>query len=397
MLFNSYEFILGFLPVTVLVFLALGRHSRAAGARLADPRLGVLLRLVAAVQRADHRALDRASTTLFARALLGMAGDAARARRRTLLLVAGIVFNVCFLGYFKYVNFVGLGGQRPHRHRLRLTQRDPAARHLVHHLPEDRLPDRRRTAAASSPSPCAISCLFVMFFPQLIAGPIMHYREMMPQFQRASCRFDATLYAVGLTLFCFGLFKKVVLADGIALHVTPVFAYAASGAEVTLVPVLAGRGRLHPADLLRLLRLLRHGVRRGAVLRRAVAAELLLAAQGHEHHRLLAALAHHADPLPDRLRLQPDRPGADPAAGDAAAADAARPRLGSAGLPARARLPDHHHHADLRPLARRGLHLPASGGCCTASTSSSTMPGASTGRGRRTTSPPRRGRSRASC
>ena len=33
-------------------------------------------------------------------------------------------------------------------------------------------------------------CLFVLFFPQLIAGPIVHYREMMPQFHAAPCRFD---------------------------------------------------------------------------------------------------------------------------------------------------------------------------------------------------------------
>ena len=157
--------------------------------------------------------------------------------------------------------------------------------------------------------------LFVMFFPQLIAGPIVHYGETMPQFHRATCRFDETLYAVGITLFCFGLFKKVVLADGMAAHVTPVFAYAASGARGDAAAVLAGGGRLHPADLLRLLGLFRHGLRRGAVLRGAAADQLRLAAQGHEHRRLLAALAHHADPLPDRLRLQPDDAGADPARG----------------------------------------------------------------------------------
>ena len=52
--------------------------------------------------------------------------------------------------------------------------------------------------------------LFVLFFPQLIAGPIVHYREMMPQFQAAPCRFDAENAAVGLTLFSFGLAKKLI-------------------------------------------------------------------------------------------------------------------------------------------------------------------------------------------
>ena len=78
-------------------------------------------------------------------------------------------------------------------------------------------------------------CLFVLFFPQLIAGPIVHYREMMPQFHSASCRFDKENFAVGLTLLSFGLFKKVVLADHIATVVTPIYSQAASGGGTSLL------------------------------------------------------------------------------------------------------------------------------------------------------------------
>jgi alginate O-acetyltransferase complex protein AlgI len=76
--------------------------------------------------------------------------------------------------------------------------------------------------------------LFVLFFPQLIAGPIVHYREMMPQFERASCRFDIESFAAGITLFVFGLFKKAVLADGIAIYVTPLFDSAEGGSMLSL-------------------------------------------------------------------------------------------------------------------------------------------------------------------
>ena len=69
----------------------------------------------------------------------------------------------------------------------------------------------------------------VLFFPQLIAGPIVHYREMMPQFHAVKCRFDRKNFAVGLTLLLFGLFKKVVLADSIAQYVTPIYERSASG------------------------------------------------------------------------------------------------------------------------------------------------------------------------
>jgi D-alanyl-lipoteichoic acid acyltransferase DltB (MBOAT superfamily) len=79
-------------------------------------------------------------------------------------------------------------------------------------------------------------CLFVLFFPQLIAGPIVHYREMMPQFHRVSCRFNTENVSVGLTLVAFGLFKKVFLADNIALLVTPIYEQAAAGSRIALLP-----------------------------------------------------------------------------------------------------------------------------------------------------------------
>jgi D-alanyl-lipoteichoic acid acyltransferase DltB (MBOAT superfamily) len=77
--------------------------------------------------------------------------------------------------------------------------------------------------------------LFVLFFPQLIAGPIVHYREMMPQFHAVSARFDSENVAVGLSLFIFGLFKKVYLADSIGPLVTPIYEEAAAGRPISLL------------------------------------------------------------------------------------------------------------------------------------------------------------------
>lgn len=79
-------------------------------------------------------------------------------------------------------------------------------------------------------------CTFVLFFPQLVAGPIVHYREMMPQFQAIRCRADRENIAVGVTLVLFGLFKKVVLADNIAPLVTPIYNNAAAGGHISLLP-----------------------------------------------------------------------------------------------------------------------------------------------------------------
>jgi alginate O-acetyltransferase complex protein AlgI len=71
--------------------------------------------------------------------------------------------------------------------------------------------------------------LFVTYFPHLIAGPIMHHREMMPQFGAAERRLTSLRLAVGVSVFAIGLFKKAVIADYLATIVNPVFAAAAKG------------------------------------------------------------------------------------------------------------------------------------------------------------------------
>ena len=64
--------------------------------------------------------------------------------------------------------------------------------------------------------------LFVAFFPQLVAGPIERGAHMLPQFRRPSA-FDYQRVVSGLRLMAWGLFKKVVVADRLALFVNPVF------------------------------------------------------------------------------------------------------------------------------------------------------------------------------
>ena len=77
---------------------------------------------------------------------------------------------------------------------------------------------------------------FVIFFPQLIAGPIVHYREMMPQFFGGNLgRFWRADITIGLVIFAIGLFKKTVIADTAAGFSTPVFDAAAAGNTIGLL------------------------------------------------------------------------------------------------------------------------------------------------------------------
>lgn len=79
-------------------------------------------------------------------------------------------------------------------------------------------------------------CLFVTFFPQLIAGPIVHHREMLPQFADTGVfRLRSSHLAVGASVFIIGLAKKVLLADNLAHYSNRVFDAAAEGIQPTFV------------------------------------------------------------------------------------------------------------------------------------------------------------------
>jgi len=234
MLFNSYEFIFVFLPVTLAGFFLLGLSSR-------NLALGWIVAASLAFYawwRPINVLIIAPSifvNFVLARWLLRLAADKTRAGLARLVLVLGIVFNVAFLGYFKYVNFLATAANDLVGTNFVLTQIVlPLGISFITFQKIAFLIDvhGRRIPSFSLRD----YCLFVLFFPQLIAGPIVHYREMMPQFQHAPCRWDKENIAVGVSLFVFGLFKKVVLADGISEHVSPIYEMAAAGSEITLLP-----------------------------------------------------------------------------------------------------------------------------------------------------------------
>lgn len=234
MLFNSYEFLFAFLPITVIGFFVLGMKSRSLA-------LGWLI-LASLAFYAWWRPLNVAIIApsiiinyIAAQALLRLGQDEKNKRAARIVLLLGVAFNIAFLGYFKYIDFLYGAINDVFATNLILQ-------HII--LPlgisfitfqkiaflMDVHAGRVKSVAFRDYS------LFVLFFPQLIAGPIVHYREMMPQFQKASGRFNKEDIAVGLTLLCFGLFKKAVLADSIAPFVTPIYEQAAAQGGTTFLP-----------------------------------------------------------------------------------------------------------------------------------------------------------------
>jgi len=83
--------------------------------------------------------------------------------------------------------------------------------------------------------------LFVTYFPHLIAGPVLHHKEMMPQFaKRTTCYINWENVAVGLTIFVLGLAKKVVIADSMAEFSSPIFDAVQAGGQPMLIEAWVG-------------------------------------------------------------------------------------------------------------------------------------------------------------
>jgi D-alanyl-lipoteichoic acid acyltransferase DltB (MBOAT superfamily) len=232
-LFNSYEFIFGFLPAAVLAYLLLGFVSRSWALRaviLASLFFYAWWRPINVLIIAPSIVIN----FLLARAMLSI-DRATRPALAYSLLVAGILFNVAFLGYFKYANFAVSAVNDVFGTRFVLEQIIlPLGISFITFQKIAFLMDvhARRVQSFGLED----YCLFVLFFPQLIAGPIVHYGEMMPQFRSAHRSDVAQDMAAGLTLFVFGLAKKVLLADSIAPAVTTIYQHASAGDTIALLP-----------------------------------------------------------------------------------------------------------------------------------------------------------------
>lgn len=233
MLFNSAEFLLIFLPIVVALFAVLRRVAPA-------PVLVVLLLLASLVFYGvwDWRFLPLLLLSIAGNWLIaGRIATAPPAQRRGWLF-AGIGLNLAALGWFKYALFVAAV--------LRdLTPLDPDLGTIV--LPIGisfytfqqiaYLVDVSRDPGVSR-DPLRYG-LFVSFFPQLIAGPIVHHREVVPQLALLGRRPLLPDLAVGLAIFSIGLVKKLWLADSFARIATPLFTAAAAGEPLGLVPAWA--------------------------------------------------------------------------------------------------------------------------------------------------------------
>jgi len=228
MLFNSYVFIFLFLPATVLLFHLLRRIGLARAAIFSLVMASFIfyawwsfkyLFLLLALMGVDF---------VIARQILSW--RASHRGHAKALVVVGLVINLAALGYYKYANFFvdnvnALFGLELFLATIVLPigisfftfQKVAFLIDLYQHkITRFNLLDY---------------ALFVTFFPQLIAGPIVHHSEVIPQFARLG-RVSGAEIVLGITIFIIGLSKKVLLADNVALYVSPQFDAVLNGAHL---------------------------------------------------------------------------------------------------------------------------------------------------------------------
>ncbi|HEY1797780.1 MAG TPA: MBOAT family protein [Stellaceae bacterium] len=223
MLFNSYEFLFLFLPIVLAVFFALGRRSH----RLAMGWLAAASLFFYGWWYAPYLVLLLISVLWNFTSGIVIARSAQPRRHRLLLLaVAG---DLALLGYFKYAGFLvasadGIFGRSWPVPSVAL----PLGISFFTLTQIAFLVDTARGEARDYKFVHYL--LFVSYFPHLIAGPILHHKELMPQLDRADIvRFSARRLALGLSYFAIGLFKKTVIADALSRYVGHVFDGAAHG------------------------------------------------------------------------------------------------------------------------------------------------------------------------
>ena len=231
-LFNSIPFLFAFLPVTLAGYLILVRRSDLAS----------LAWLVACslvfYAYGDIAFAPIMMTSVILNYLAGIALASTEGRTKTLLLTLAIAANLSALGYFKYTNFflqnlndaVGAG----------LVWEKvilPIGISFFTFQQIAYLVDAYRGQIIER-NPLRYAAL-ICFFPHLIAGPIVHPKEVLPQLRQRRVPTSADISA-GLSLLIIGLVKKIVIADTMAIQSSTMFSATAAGATPSMLEAWLG-------------------------------------------------------------------------------------------------------------------------------------------------------------
>ena len=234
MLFNSYVFMFGFLPIVFIIFSFLKKSNSSYICYwlvLAscvfylwwEPKLLTLLLASILINYYLGIIINKQSVIFF----------------KKITLAAGILINLFVIGYFKYANFFitnlnVLSDSNSNEINIIL----PLAISFFTFQQIAYLIDTFNGKTINSN--LLEYSLFITFFPQLIAGPIVYHNELVPQFRNFLKSSSYVNFSIGITIFAIGLFKKVVLADSMAIYSNAVFLSAEQGITLTFFEAWGG-------------------------------------------------------------------------------------------------------------------------------------------------------------
>jgi alginate O-acetyltransferase complex protein AlgI len=210
LLFTTPAFLFAFLPITLFIV--------GMTVKLLGKTAGMVALIAASVvfygnwRPSDLWIIGSSITINFIIANLLSKPDS---RFRLIVLWAGIIVNIAVLAFYKYTNFFLLNlGENPINIPLPLAISFYSFQQIafivdIYHCRIGRIPLLNYVVT-------------VLFFPHLIAGPLIHYQAIMDQFER---RFSVSAYTIwcGLPIFTIGLAKKIALADTLSTIVNPLF------------------------------------------------------------------------------------------------------------------------------------------------------------------------------
>lgn len=220
MLFNSYIFILVFLPITLLLYFGFNKLKKYEIAKLILVIASLYFYAYFNIKYLYIIVVSILANYLINRIFRKIEGK----KLRLLVLLAGLAFNLGMIFYYKYYDFlIGIINSMASSNFNLINVMLPLGisfftfQQLAYVIDSYKKQVKDYTLLDYS--------LFVTFFPQLIAGPITLYSEMIPQFEdEKNKKFNSENFSKGLMAFSFGLAKKVLIADVFAIAANYVFA-----------------------------------------------------------------------------------------------------------------------------------------------------------------------------
>lgn len=225
MLLNSKIYIFLFLPCVLLGYFAFARYRR--------PQLSTYWLLIASFAFYSYYNISNLPIILLSITVNIAISRLLLYNRRKAYVVAGLAFNILYLSYFKYYNFIVDNVNVLFDLGLPKIQTElPLGISFFCFTQIAYLVDCFRSAVKTN-SPLYYP-LFVTYFPHLLAGPIIHHSDVIPQFQKLKTKiFSNKNMSIGIFLFSIGLFKKVVVADSMSVWADYIFDYPSKATFIT--------------------------------------------------------------------------------------------------------------------------------------------------------------------